>query len=242
MKLSHIACVHKFTAMCPVLEHPRSAVTLDMQRLAGQVITNNDRGSDKHQLKLRPSHHCIRDSRNDYPQHPSLALEHLSGFSSSLSFCITVADISPLAPYRSPTFSVTVICRVLNLPRPEFASSSLVHPPIRLYYTPHFSTRLNGRTPAYKMSPIKLLLSALARRDGGSGNGSTVSSDSLGSDWWWTSPIAYAIKWGIIAGIFVLFLAFFLGGYLHAQRRMSRGLPPLAYHRVCHSQSAEGHC
>jgi hypothetical protein len=32
-------------------------------------------------------------------------------------------------------------------------------------------------------------------------------------------------------------LLFFLIGYTHAQRRMSKGLPPLAYHRVCHSQN-----
>jgi hypothetical protein len=75
----------------------------------------------------------------------------------------------------------------------------------------------------------------IVRRDGGSGNGQT---DDLGADWWWTSPTAYAVKWGIIAGIFILFLVFFLGGYLHAQRRMKRGLAPLGYHRVCQSDNA----
>jgi hypothetical protein len=80
------------------------------------------------------------------------------------------------------------------------------------------------------MSLTKLLFAALARRDGGSGNGNT---DNLNSDWWWTSPVAYAVKWAVIAGIFVLFFLFCLAGYLHAQRRMKKGLAPLAYHRVC---------
>jgi hypothetical protein len=43
---------------------------------------------------------------------------------------------------------------------------------------------------------------------------------------------AYAIKWAIIAAIILIFCLYFLGGYMHAQRRMKRGLPPLAYHRV----------
>ncbi|KAJ9615753.1 hypothetical protein H2200_001830 [Cladophialophora chaetospira] len=45
------------------------------------------------------------------------------------------------------------------------------------------------------------------------------------------SPAAFAIKWAIVAAIFLLFSLYFVGGYLHAQRRMKKGLPPLAYHR-----------
>ncbi|EXJ57064.1 hypothetical protein A1O7_07408 [Cladophialophora yegresii CBS 114405] len=45
------------------------------------------------------------------------------------------------------------------------------------------------------------------------------------------SRTAYAVKWAIIAAIFLIFSLYFIGGYLHAQRRMKRGLPPLAYHR-----------
>jgi hypothetical protein len=85
------------------------------------------------------------------------------------------------------------------------------------------------------MAPKTLLVDVLVRRDGGSGNPQT---DSLGSDWWWTSPTAYAIKWGIIGGIFVFFLVFFFGGYFHARRRMKNGLAPLGYHRVCQSDTA----
>ena len=35
-----------------------------------------------------------------------------------------------------------------------------------------------------------------------------------------------------MALIFLLLLAWFVGGYYHAQRRMRKGLQPLAYHRV----------
>ncbi|KAK4942339.1 hypothetical protein LTR10_017946 [Elasticomyces elasticus] len=49
--------------------------------------------------------------------------------------------------------------------------------------------------------------------------------------YWWYSTTAYAIKWAVIASLLVLFFLFFLGGYLHARRRMRKGLPPLAYHR-----------
>jgi len=75
---------------------------------------------------------------------------------------------------------------------------------------------------------MPLVLPVLAQHDGGSGNGYNVTP---GDNWWWTSPTAYAIKWGIIAGIFVVFIAIFLGSHYHAQRRMKRGLAPLGYHR-----------
>ena len=84
------------------------------------------------------------------------------------------------------------------------------------------------------MSPKNLPFDVLVRRDGGSGSAQT---DNLDSDWWWTSPAAYAIKWGIIAGIFVFFLLFFFGSYLHAKRRMKKGVAPLGYHRVCKSDN-----
>jgi len=48
---------------------------------------------------------------------------------------------------------------------------------------------------------------------------------------WWYSGTATAVKWIILAVILSLFLLFILGGYLHAQRRIKKGLPPLAYHR-----------
>lgn len=42
---------------------------------------------------------------------------------------------------------------------------------------------------------------------------------------------AFIIKWVVTAVIVIGLLAFFLGGYFHAQRRMKKGLPPLRYHR-----------
>lgn len=41
------------------------------------------------------------------------------------------------------------------------------------------------------------------------------------------------IKWSVLAGIFLFFMAWFIGGYMHAKRRMRKGLPLKAYHRVC---------
>lgn len=88
----------------------------------------------------------------------------------------------------------------------------------------------------------------LAKRQGFSDN-DCINSSNCNNDWWWYSPVslwiwhtrelsantrqtAAAIKWSIVGAIFVLFLVLFVGGYWHAQRRMKKGLPPLAYHRV----------
>lgn len=40
-----------------------------------------------------------------------------------------------------------------------------------------------------------------------------------------------AIRYTIICVIFASILLYFVGGYLHARRRLRKGLPPLAYHR-----------
>jgi len=40
------------------------------------------------------------------------------------------------------------------------------------------------------------------------------------------------IKWAILATLFFIFVAWFLGGYLHAKSRLRKGKPLLAYHRV----------
>lgn len=42
---------------------------------------------------------------------------------------------------------------------------------------------------------------------------------------------AYIIKWSVIAVLVFACMAFFLGSYLHARRRMAKGQPPLRYHR-----------
>ena len=52
-----------------------------------------------------------------------------------------------------------------------------------------------------------------------------------GNDWYYSST-AYYIKWAVVAAIFLIFIGFIIGGYIHAKRRMKKGLAPLAYHRV----------
>ncbi|KAI4183394.1 MAG: hypothetical protein L6R41_005424 [Letrouitia leprolyta] len=56
-------------------------------------------------------------------------------------------------------------------------------------------------------------------------------SDPYDDDGWWYSDTAEAIKWAVVAFIFLAIILFFAGGYLHAQRRMKRGQAPLRYHR-----------
>ena len=76
--------------------------------------------------------------------------------------------------------------------------------------------------------------------------------------YWWDSPVSprpslshhsttdplslfnkttIIIKWIILAVILILIIGLFGGGYIHAKRRMRKGLAPLAYHRVSHSPS-----
>ena len=52
------------------------------------------------------------------------------------------------------------------------------------------------------------------------------------NDSWWYSDRAEAIKWGVVGGIFFIVVLWLVGGYFHARRRVKKGLPPLAYHRV----------
>ncbi|KAL9623781.1 MAG: hypothetical protein Q9160_002012 [Pyrenula sp. 1 TL-2023] len=68
---------------------------------------------------------------------------------------------------------------------------------------------------------------------------SRQTNDDLNNDgnWWYWSPTAYAVKWGIVGAIFLFALIYVVGGYLHAQRRMKKGLRPLAYHRFLVSRS-----
>ncbi|KAI1844818.1 hypothetical protein JX266_009046 [Neoarthrinium moseri] len=47
---------------------------------------------------------------------------------------------------------------------------------------------------------------------------------------WWTKE-GVIIKWSIFFGLIALFLLYLIGGYLHARRRMRKGLAPLRYHR-----------
>ncbi|KAH0144935.1 hypothetical protein KCU67_g12868, partial [Aureobasidium melanogenum] len=49
-------------------------------------------------------------------------------------------------------------------------------------------------------------------------------------DWWW-SGTGYGVRYAIIALIFIGIALLLFGAYFHAQRRIRKGLPPLAYHR-----------
>ncbi|PNY28597.1 Uncharacterized protein TCAP_01487 [Tolypocladium capitatum] len=55
-------------------------------------------------------------------------------------------------------------------------------------------------------------------------------------DWivpWWHSKASTGVivRWAIFLAIFVLIMGYIIGGYYHAQSRLRKGLPPLAYHR-----------
>ncbi|KAJ4287329.1 hypothetical protein N0V90_012727 [Kalmusia sp. IMI 367209] len=50
-------------------------------------------------------------------------------------------------------------------------------------------------------------------------------------DGFWYSDTGIIIKWVILASFFLFFMAWFLGGYLHAKARLRKGKPLLAYHR-----------
>lgn len=57
-------------------------------------------------------------------------------------------------------------------------------------------------------------------------------SDSLQSTQLTPSQKGIIIKWVILASFTFLFFAWFVGGYIHAKRRLKKGLPLLSYHRV----------
>ena len=40
------------------------------------------------------------------------------------------------------------------------------------------------------------------------------------------------VKWSLFLGIIVITGLYLLVGYVHAQKRIKKGLPPLGYHRV----------
>ena len=44
---------------------------------------------------------------------------------------------------------------------------------------------------------------------------------------------AVIIKWAVIGGLFAVLLAWIVIGHVHARRRVRKGRPLLAYHRVC---------
>ncbi|KAL2135625.1 hypothetical protein VTI74DRAFT_7575 [Chaetomium olivicolor] len=53
----------------------------------------------------------------------------------------------------------------------------------------------------------------------------------------WGTKTGVIVKWSLFLGIIVLVGLYLLLGYLHAQRRIQKGLPPLAYHRFLVSRA-----
>jgi len=83
------------------------------------------------------------------------------------------------------------------------------------------------------------MVDIIARQNFDNGDG-VVLVDGDRSFWW--TRTGQIVRWSIFFGIFFLFLAYMVGGYYHAKRRINKGLPPLAYHRVSHKlPSLAGH-
>ncbi|KAF2634939.1 hypothetical protein P280DRAFT_474235 [Massarina eburnea CBS 473.64] len=47
----------------------------------------------------------------------------------------------------------------------------------------------------------------------------------------WYTGTGLIVKWSILAGFFLFFTLWFLGGYMHAKQRLRKGKPLLSYHR-----------
>ncbi|KAL6711958.1 hypothetical protein ACN47E_003001 [Coniothyrium glycines] len=60
-------------------------------------------------------------------------------------------------------------------------------------------------------------------------------------DGFWYSDQGIIVKWVILASLFALFMGWFVGGYIHAKRRLRAGKPLLAYHRFLISYSERRH-
>ncbi|KAK0729275.1 hypothetical protein B0T21DRAFT_292176 [Apiosordaria backusii] len=47
----------------------------------------------------------------------------------------------------------------------------------------------------------------------------------------WNTKTGVIVKWSLFLGIILFFGLYLLIGYIHARKRVQKGLPPLAYHR-----------
>ncbi|KAH3948309.1 hypothetical protein HBI56_126510 [Parastagonospora nodorum] len=63
------------------------------------------------------------------------------------------------------------------------------------------------------------------------------SVECFSDDGFWYTDKGIIIKWIILGVIFALFMAWFVGGYIHAKQRLKKGLPLLGYHRFLISYS-----
>ncbi|KAK4239685.1 hypothetical protein C8A03DRAFT_32206 [Achaetomium macrosporum] len=53
----------------------------------------------------------------------------------------------------------------------------------------------------------------------------------------WNTRTGYIVKWSLFLGIVTIISLYLLLGYIHAQRRIRRGLAPLGYHRFLVSRA-----
>jgi hypothetical protein len=54
----------------------------------------------------------------------------------------------------------------------------------------------------------------------------------------WSTKTGTIVKWSLFLGIIVVTGLYLLVGYVHAQKRLKKGLPPLGYHRFLVSRAA----
>lgn len=68
------------------------------------------------------------------------------------------------------------------------------------------------------------------QNDGSITTGTTTFDDDGDVPFWWTRT-GIIVKWSIFLAIVVGFMLWLVLGYMHAKRRINKGLKPLAYHR-----------
>ncbi|CAG8980534.1 hypothetical protein HYALB_00002531 [Hymenoscyphus albidus] len=54
---------------------------------------------------------------------------------------------------------------------------------------------------------------------------------------WWYTREGQIARWSIFFGLFFILMVYMVGGYMHAKKRISKGLAPLPYHRWLLSRS-----
>lgn len=62
----------------------------------------------------------------------------------------------------------------------------------------------------------------------------TVDADGFEqcyTDSFWYTEKGIIVKWIVLAVFFLIFFVWFVGGHIHAKRRLKKGLPLLGYHR-----------
>ncbi|KAF1351243.1 hypothetical protein BDV97DRAFT_421217 [Delphinella strobiligena] len=69
------------------------------------------------------------------------------------------------------------------------------------------------------------------KRQFGFDNSGDDDDDTGDSNNFWWSNEGYYVRYAIVAAVFVGIILFILVAYIHARRRIKRGLQPLAYHR-----------